>query len=1307
MITVLFLAAKPLDTGDIRLDEEYREIEDRLSHASPQRFRLIGKWAVRAQDLQKALLEYEPAIVHISGHGDEDGRVLLENANGYSEPVEPEALAELFRVFASSIQCVVLNLCNSARQAKEIVRFVDAAVGMEGSISTGAGRAFVTAFYQALAYGKDVATAFDFGRNQISLEDNPGEEEIPQLYIRESLDRVFPADTIVPLDQREAALEALFQKQLSLASVALGASEKVRLTPTYQEVDPPPIVENCSMRTETVTQIECKLAGKCWYALHGAIASGKTHLAALLTRKRDGRCIWVRLRGLAAAECLSVIDGTLSSIKQRVPGQSKGSWYEECCAVLGSDGVVVLDDLPRTSGRDDLDDSLIFLGRAARKTRVTLISISSVPLPQVITAGVSDAILPEAAPAFTLNDVIELLAAHGAPEAFRNEAWAGAISTLCRQHPLLLTEAVRFLAGKEWKPSTQVLQEVIRGEYAVDLEAQSQDHLLRTVPDPETRELLYRLRVVAGSFSSNDVREIASVLKSVSRPIERLSSLLGLWVQRDGIDRYVLSPLVSLIAASNLEKQTEKQVHRYCAARLMRQRPITPIRAVAAIAHYAAAELFEDAGSILLSSLAGYLKARKPKDEFLLSEFWSHIPLPAEMPLPLRVSIRAMQISVYHEKGKDPSALITDLEKLLATEKLPPELQPYDALLGGIVGVALWSRKPAEAVGNAVKSLKSLRAAPPEIMGRRSNRLRLSYYDLLWSAISQVQAESVLRACIDHLSELTSAELHRWVERPLADLGAEMLCNSLWMTQHDKPQADRDWESVLRGLALLRNWARERSLTVLFAWSQWATVVVLAEYLNRLNDAVILGEQAISECHGNPKALFWLNDILGREYYYVQRWQESLTFLVRCADSVAEVKVEKRAHATVLAGIAAAKLRKPLALTLLSRAAAIARSYPQDVPPSLAASIHTELAFEQWQQADRTGAFESLSQAAEVLLGQTKTDDDWKITFTLFGNFAGFFCWDTREGSQTLWSYAKPEAGLMLDRSPDILKVFDPAKLYVIAAQLTLLAEGLGLPDRALRWARRADLAKFDVTCNAVMSPYRAAAHVADERFAEAIEESWTTYMAGMNSQTADQQDLGVRIHVGKTSVAIVMFALAAARVTHGSDEAKKIASSLDAIVRRLTNSNLDQFWTAFVELAHHIANGDRNSRTLYEVGIEWEKRGELHLGIICRIAALTSAAPKEAFHLTMCSFRKKLIRWVGDTPFASVIIPFLRSYWQWALTTYSFHFSRPEGTKAEVQSAFSTPGEAGLRQALRIIADALSIRVTDDYREYLAGTDR
>ena len=56
----------------------------------------------------------------------------------------------------------------------------DCVIRMSRAIGDQAGISFATAFYQALGYGEDVATAFELGCSQIDLE-NLDEQDIPQL----------------------------------------------------------------------------------------------------------------------------------------------------------------------------------------------------------------------------------------------------------------------------------------------------------------------------------------------------------------------------------------------------------------------------------------------------------------------------------------------------------------------------------------------------------------------------------------------------------------------------------------------------------------------------------------------------------------------------------------------------------------------------------------------------------------------------------------------------------------------------------------------------------------------------------------------------------------------------------------------------------------------------------------------------------------------------------------------------------------------------------------------------------------------
>jgi hypothetical protein len=180
-IRILFLTANPTNTNRLRLDEESRAIDQSLRRAEfRDRFELELFQAVQVTDLQECLLRFKPHIVHFSGHGSNAGEILLQDRNGLSRPVSARALERLFLVLKDNIRCVVLNACYSQVQADAIAQHIDAVVGMSTAIGDQAAISFSAAFYQALAYGRSLRTAFELGAVQIDLEDIP-ENETPQI----------------------------------------------------------------------------------------------------------------------------------------------------------------------------------------------------------------------------------------------------------------------------------------------------------------------------------------------------------------------------------------------------------------------------------------------------------------------------------------------------------------------------------------------------------------------------------------------------------------------------------------------------------------------------------------------------------------------------------------------------------------------------------------------------------------------------------------------------------------------------------------------------------------------------------------------------------------------------------------------------------------------------------------------------------------------------------------------------------------------------------------------------------------------
>jgi uncharacterized protein YjbI with pentapeptide repeats len=171
---ILILTANPQNIDKRRLDAEVREIQTGLERAKKRdQFEIISKWAVRPDDLRRALLDYEPQIVHFSGYGAATEGLALENELGQMQIVSTVALAKLFEVFKDKVECVLLNACYSETQAEAIRQHIDYVIGMHQAIGNRAAIEFAVGFYDALGAGRSIEDAFKLGCIAIDLEGIP------------------------------------------------------------------------------------------------------------------------------------------------------------------------------------------------------------------------------------------------------------------------------------------------------------------------------------------------------------------------------------------------------------------------------------------------------------------------------------------------------------------------------------------------------------------------------------------------------------------------------------------------------------------------------------------------------------------------------------------------------------------------------------------------------------------------------------------------------------------------------------------------------------------------------------------------------------------------------------------------------------------------------------------------------------------------------------------------------------------------------------------------------------------------------
>ncbi|BAY20584.1 hypothetical protein NIES2100_03260 [Calothrix sp. NIES-2100] len=172
--TILILTANPQGTSQLRLDQEARDIGEGLQRAKHRdQFILEQKWAVRPRDIQRAMLDINPSIIHFSGHGTGDEGLVFEDETGSAKLVDGEALAGLFELFSEQVECVVLNGCYSEVQAEAIAQHVNYVIGMKKAIPDKAAIEFAVGFYDALGAGKPVEFAHKFGCAAIRLAGIP------------------------------------------------------------------------------------------------------------------------------------------------------------------------------------------------------------------------------------------------------------------------------------------------------------------------------------------------------------------------------------------------------------------------------------------------------------------------------------------------------------------------------------------------------------------------------------------------------------------------------------------------------------------------------------------------------------------------------------------------------------------------------------------------------------------------------------------------------------------------------------------------------------------------------------------------------------------------------------------------------------------------------------------------------------------------------------------------------------------------------------------------------------------------------
>ncbi len=182
MQKILFIKINPIGTKNLYLDAEEKEIEEiRKKSTNRDHYELESKGAVTIEELHEHLEEYKPTILHISGHGNNEGVLYFHDDENYKKEVSIHRFCRFIKNYNQHLSCIFLNACFSLSGIHNITDMNNQAIiGMNNEIPNDTAIIFSKAFYTSLFGGKSIADSFDSAIGVVGL-DGFGDENIPCL----------------------------------------------------------------------------------------------------------------------------------------------------------------------------------------------------------------------------------------------------------------------------------------------------------------------------------------------------------------------------------------------------------------------------------------------------------------------------------------------------------------------------------------------------------------------------------------------------------------------------------------------------------------------------------------------------------------------------------------------------------------------------------------------------------------------------------------------------------------------------------------------------------------------------------------------------------------------------------------------------------------------------------------------------------------------------------------------------------------------------------------------------------------------
>lgn len=1131
-------------------------------------------------------------------------------------------------------------------------------------------------------------------------------------------------DRVINIEQtlgnQQQVVAQLDNKVYQLAS-QIGMDAAISYSIQTPFIDLPLVPDNLINRQQTVYDIiRCN---KTWIGIHGNIASGKTLLAFLISESLGICKAWIRLRGLNSLQTNASIDSALAVLVKSPPFTSYQSWVNYICSNLEPGDILVFDDLPRILDGDPLNEKLAMLAKACSTNKIKILSTSHHPFNVQFKAILGDQLANIDAPGFSDEEISELFKVNNSPPNFLTEARLEFIRLVTRRHPLLLTAVIRYFASTGWVFSETAFRGLIRGEHADELFSQTQAWLMATVYDPDSRDLLYRLNLVGNTFKNSDVSIISNVSPPIQHPYEKISSVVGLWVQQDSPDTYIVSPLLNHIGSGNLTADTQINIHNELGDSIIGKDQLGPLDIMKAVSHFCSAKQFNKAGQILVIAFNSIRNENNKVHDYGLTELWYGIPLPVEMELDTRLFLRATQIAACEKLGKNTETLLNDLDRLMEEATNQETFGVISvALLCGMLRAGI---DPNRANGYLLKALK---LGAEKII---NEELPIPLSSMIWISLIGINTQDHLHNWMSTIEQLTPEQREEAFNSIIADEGCMMVSNTLWLKEVRKPAPEQNWGSIAEVINELSVRAKAIGLELLWACSIRAQIIVYGEYIKDLDRALKLATESLPLASADPKVQFVIKESVGLQLAYANKPEDAIKWLLDAlqydTDSYILERIQVLLYLSKLVG------PDDCIQSIVYTELAVELANNEVVPEITFVKVLGEHALSLWLKDGIHKAFQPWAKAAKRLINCKEDSNDWKSLFVVFGHVSGYLTSFACQGRppQTIGNgeeYAAPQRGIFLNFSAEAANVYNDNRDWMVATHISKYAEAIGEYEQVPRWALRAlEMSHgYDSEKTLLISAgLEALPHlIIENRFQEVIDLSLdigATFQAleletKSGNQPREQLDidsiLGPKpndnwinaesnaLYFSLIPIFLRLATLKALEPERCKNLAKTVIDLLHQVAIKAVNSS---FWTEAANCVESVFIYEAGWKEILDKGNKYDSDLELGLKSLCYLGASLLAIPEYAVKLQISVFPLLYDKLSSlKSLYRLIVIPFVSTFWSQKLKATRFRFQAPAMVELGLEQALQLQPHRMAQGIFKTITSGLGVKLSEQERSWI-----